>query len=126
MVHAGFKLGVRVEPGVSQGVLELGDEDPMASALDKQIGAQVRARRRARGWTQLQLAESVGLQPQRIHKYESGENAMSGATLWRIARALEVDIRRLYEGCEAPPSVAAEQALAAAPPNDAVRRRRRA
>ena len=56
--------------------------------IDGLIAAKVTACRRARGVSQLALADKIGVSFQQVQKYESGENRISASRLIRIARAL--------------------------------------
>lgn len=66
---------------------------------DKAIGAQIRAMRLSRGLTQSELADLVGVKFQQIQKYESGANRVAASRLWHIAKVLDVDIAKFFEGC---------------------------
>lgn len=59
------------------------------SAIDKQIGSAVRRARMARGLSQQQLAATMQISYQQLHKYERGLNHLSVARLIEIARALD-------------------------------------
>ncbi len=70
----------------------------MAHRVDIHVGQRVRQRRWAKGMTQQQLAEMVGIRFQQIQKYETGENRLSASRLWDIAAALEVPVSYFFEG----------------------------
>lgn len=89
--------------------------------LDEQIGARVRARRAALGWSQAELARRVGVTYQQIHKYEAGSNRVSASTLAKMSVVLgcelaalvspalhtadeETDLQSLYRTASALPS----------------------
>lgn len=63
-----------------------------ATAIDRYIGAQIRARRLAAGLSQENLAEMIGVTFQQVQKYEKGANRVAAATLVRIAEALGANI----------------------------------
>ncbi|WP_306132348.1 helix-turn-helix domain-containing protein [Roseivivax marinus] len=65
--------------------------------VDKHIGARVRAQRQARGLTQRDLGERLGVRFQQVQKYESGQNRISAAQMWRIASVLEVPVSLFFE-----------------------------
>ena len=52
------------------------------------LGARIRARREAKGWTQAHLAEKVGVGPNYIGILERGQKLPTLDTLVRLAKAL--------------------------------------
>ena len=68
------------------------------SRIDAHIGARVRSRRRALGFTQDLLAERIGVTAQQVHKYESGANRVAASKLYEIARALEAPVAYFFDG----------------------------
>ena len=68
--------------------------------VDKHIGARVRAQRQARGLTQRDLGERLGVRFQQIQKYESGQNRISAAQMWRISSVLEMPISHFFEALD--------------------------
>ena len=65
--------------------------------LNRQIGAQLQARRRAYRISMRQLADAVGVSYQQIAKYEAGRNRISAARLYQIAHQLQVPIGYFFE-----------------------------
>lgn len=63
-----------------------------ANALDKQIGATLRALRESRGFSQTHAASCAGLTFQQWQKYENGKNRISASTLWEIAKFFGVPV----------------------------------
>jgi transcriptional regulator with XRE-family HTH domain len=61
------------------------------------IGANVRAYRVKLGLSQAQLAELVEREPSYLQKIEYGDAVPSVPTLVRLARALGVEIARLFQ-----------------------------
>ena len=66
------------------------------TAIDKQVGARIRARRLQLGLTQTTLGEAVGLTFQQVQKYERGTNAVSPSRMRDIAKALNLPISFFY------------------------------
>lgn len=66
--------------------------------IDRAIGARLRAVRVARGLSQTQLGEALGLTYQQVQKYEAGKNRLSCGAAWRAALFLQVEIGALFEG----------------------------
>ena len=61
-----------------------------ADRLDVEIGGRLRQARKARGLSQTQLGESIGVTFQQIQKYERGTNRISSSALILLARALQI------------------------------------
>ena len=76
--------------------------------IDIAVGTRIRTRRRATGFSQTQLAESLGITFQQVQKYERGANRVSASMLVRIAAKLETSVAALVgeEGVSAPATVA--------------------
>lgn len=60
-------------------------------SLDAEIGRRLRQARIAKGLTQKDLAEGVGLSHQAIQKYESGESRLSLSTLALLRQRLGIE-----------------------------------
>lgn len=58
--------------------------------IDIEVGTKVCHYRRARGISQAQLGETLGITFQQVQKYEKGTNRISASKLVLIARALRV------------------------------------
>lgn len=58
--------------------------------IDVEVGARIRARRKAMSMAQARLGEAIGLTFQQIQKYERGVNRVSASMLVRIAEILDV------------------------------------
>lgn len=61
------------------------------------LGAQVRALRLARGLTQQQLAEAVGVHRVNLNKFEHGRTDLGVSHIRGLAEALGVEAGRLFE-----------------------------
>lgn len=61
-------------------------------ALDRQIGARIRRRRREVGLGPDALGAFVGVTLQQIRKYETGEDRVSASRLYRFAEVLRVPL----------------------------------
>lgn len=68
--------------------------------VDMYVGSKIREVRRFRLVSQVQLAESVGLPQQQIHKYETAKSRISAATLYLVAQRLGVPVDVFFEGCQ--------------------------
>ncbi len=60
------------------------------------LGERIRELRKAKGLTQEQLAELVGVEPRHISRVEGGYNSPSIERLARIAEVLGVPIQELF------------------------------
>lgn len=59
----------------------------------KQIGAIIQRTRKARGWTQMQLAERAGLRQATISLIESGDRPAKLDTIFAVLAALDLEFR---------------------------------
>ena len=84
--------------------------------IDIAVGARIRTRRRASGFSQTQLAESLGITFQQVQKYERGANRVSASMLVRIAAKLETSVAALVgeEGTSAPSAMVSRASKSAA------------
>jgi DNA-binding XRE family transcriptional regulator len=61
---------------------------PAEETLDVIVARQIISRRRAAGWTQVELAERAGVRQETISRIESGKHAPNVSTVDRLDRAL--------------------------------------
>jgi transcriptional regulator with XRE-family HTH domain len=71
-------------------------EEP--AQLRQEFGRRLRAARLSLGFTQEQMASTLGIQPARYGKYEIGRSEAPFAVLIRIARVAKVDLDYLIAG----------------------------
>ncbi len=76
---ADFQMTKRVEP------------------VDKLVGQNIRIFRTAKGISQTELGNAVGVTVQQIQKYENGANRVGSSRLFKIAEVLEVPIGRFFD-----------------------------
>lgn len=74
------------------------DKDGNLDPRHKIIGKQVTKYRKLAAKSQEDLASDLNMSFQQIQKYESGENRITGLTLWDIAQALHCKVADLYRG----------------------------
>lgn len=67
-----------------------------SGAVDREIGQIMRARRLAKGISQSDLGDTLGISFQQIQKYEKGTNRITAARLVEIADALDVPIEIFF------------------------------
>ncbi len=70
------------------------------------VGARIRERRAAMGFTQENLASALEISYQQVQKYEAGTNRVSAGRLYEIARKLDVEVSYFYEGLDPEQEVA--------------------
>ena len=58
--------------------------------IDVEVGARIRARRKAVGMSQTALADAIGFTFQQVQKYERGTNRVSASVLVRIGARLGI------------------------------------
>lgn len=66
--------------------------------IDVYVGSRVRARRTGLRITQTKLGESLGVTFQQVQKYENGTNRIGASNLFRLAKALNVDVGFFFDG----------------------------
>jgi transcriptional regulator with XRE-family HTH domain len=71
-----------------------------AGPVDATVGQSIRVHRLAKGLTQTDLAEKIGLTFQQVQKYEKGANRVGAGRLMQIAEALDVPLIALFEGVQ--------------------------
>ncbi|WAJ26825.1 helix-turn-helix domain-containing protein [Antarcticirhabdus aurantiaca] len=84
------------------------------SDLDRALATRIREARISKGLTQSALADEIGVTYQQYQKYESGQNRITAARLFRLARALDLPISRFFsldERGRAPPAVDQDDCL---------------
>jgi transcriptional regulator with XRE-family HTH domain len=72
----------------------MGRRTPQETGADR-FGHQLRALRKARGWTQTELAKNVGIDRSMIGNYELGLHYPPIPTLVKLAKALDTTVDRL-------------------------------
>ncbi|MFT4162813.1 helix-turn-helix domain-containing protein [Shinella sp.] len=60
------------------------------NSIDVQVGEKIRIRRRLLGFSQAELASTIGITFQQVQKYEKGTNRVSASRLQQIAELLKV------------------------------------
>jgi len=70
--------------------------------VDRHVGALIRAKRKAMGMSQSELAEALGITFQQIQKYERGANRVSSSKLYEIAQKLNTPLADFFEGLDHP------------------------
>jgi len=59
---------------------------------DVEVGQRIRARRMAKGMSQTELGEMLGVTFQQVQKYEKGINRVGAGRLVRVGEALDVPV----------------------------------
>lgn len=83
----------------------------MICKIERHIGQQLRRQRQALKLTQQQVAETLNLTSQQIHKYEKGVNRISASQLLSLSKVLLVPTNFFYEGLEEGGSLTKENDL---------------
>jgi len=78
--------------------------------IDRHVGTRIRGRRVGLRISQTKLGQSIGVTFQQIQKYESGTNRVGASNLFKIAKALSVEVAFFFEG------MGSEEALAVPTP----------
>ena len=69
--------------------------------MDKIVGRNIRIYRLAKGLSQTDLANKLGITFQQIQKYEKGTNRVGSGRLFEISTILGVSVIALFEGSKA-------------------------
>lgn len=69
-----------------------------ADPTDKFVGQNIRLFRKAKGLSQTQLGDAIGVTFQQVQKYENGFNRVGSGRLARISTALEVPVQSFFAG----------------------------
>jgi len=77
----------------------LKDEGP--DPIDKYVGSRIKGKRTGLRISQGNLGRAIGVTFQQIQKYESGANRVGSSNLYKISKALGVDVSFFFEGVEA-------------------------
>jgi transcriptional regulator with XRE-family HTH domain len=84
----------RAGPEGSSTMKIMGRRTPRETGADH-FGRHLKALRKGRGWTQLELADRLGIERSIIGNYERGVHYPPVPTLVKLAQALEVSLDRL-------------------------------
>ena len=68
------------------------------------LGREIKKARAALGWRQNQLQEATGISQKYLSRIENDHVDPSWSFVLKIARALHMDLRALYEADPAPPA----------------------
>jgi transcriptional regulator with XRE-family HTH domain len=71
--------------------------------IDVRVGGRMRDRRREIGLSQEKLGAAIGVTFQQVQKYENARNRLSASALFRVAKALGVEVAFFFEGCGGAP-----------------------
>ncbi len=67
------------------------------SDIDVHIGRRIRLRRRTVSLNQTELGRRIGVTFQQVHKYETGQSAVTASRLYAIAVVLGVTLGYFYD-----------------------------
>jgi transcriptional regulator with XRE-family HTH domain len=66
-------------------------------AVDRAVGARLRARRRDLGLTLAALAERIGVTGHQLRKYETGRNRIGASMLFKLSRVLSMPVGSFFD-----------------------------
>ena len=69
-----------------------------ADPIDRYVGSRVRVRRLGLGMSQTRLGQAIGVTFQQVQKYENGANRVGASNLYKMAKAMGVDVGFFYDG----------------------------
>src|SRR5262245_57397545 len=70
--------------------------------IDVEVGRRIRVQRMARGISQTELGDKIGVTFQQVQKYEKGANRVGASRLTRIAKVLGVPVSTFFSGPSTP------------------------
>ena len=76
----------------------------MAHVTDVHVGRRLREARLAKGMTQTDLGNALGVSFQQVQKYELGRNRISASRLFELSHILNVPPAFFFEGLENSPN----------------------
>ena len=65
--------------------------------IKQQVGQQIREARKAKGLTQKELGEKLGVSESTVNQYESGKQNLTIETLSKISEALDLSFSTLFK-----------------------------
>jgi transcriptional regulator with XRE-family HTH domain len=68
------------------------------SAIDRHVGARMRAMRKARALSQAELGTALGVSAMQVQKYECGRDRIGAGSLFDAARMMGVKVSAFFEG----------------------------
>ncbi len=68
-----------------------------ADPIDRYVGSRVRVRRLGVGMSQTKLGQAIGVTFQQVQKYENGANRFGASNLYKMAKAMGVDVGFFYD-----------------------------
>ncbi len=69
-----------------------------ADPIDRYVGSRVRVRRLGLGMSQTTLGQVIDVTFQQVQKYENGANRVGASNLYKMAKAMGVDVGFFYDG----------------------------
>lgn len=76
------------QSAISEAIYEPDDSGDLLSEMPRLIGDEIRARRRRRDWTQVELAERLDVSPESISDWENGKAVPTMVNLANLATML--------------------------------------
>src|SRR2546421_10857632 len=83
-------------PRRSDGEAPVSPKQP--DSIDKLVGRNIRIQRLAKGLSQTELANQLGVTFQQVQKYEKGVNRIGCGRLFQVASVLGADVTDFFEG----------------------------
>ena len=69
-----------------------------ADPIDRYVGSRVHVRRLGLGMSQTKLGQAIGVTFQQVQKYEKGANRVGASNLYKMAKAMGVEVGFFYDG----------------------------
>lgn len=75
--------------------------------IDIHVGQRLKARRVGLRISQSEIGKALDVTFQQIQKYENGANRVGASNLYRLSKALNVDVSYFFEDMESAPKISA-------------------
>ncbi|MFK4259328.1 helix-turn-helix domain-containing protein [Agrobacterium tumefaciens] len=76
----------------------MSEERKVPNAIDVEVGARIKLKRKLIGMSQQSLAGKLGVTFQQVQKYDKGANRVGASRLSQIATALDVPMSYFFDG----------------------------
>ena len=73
--------------------------------IDIHVGQRLKARRVGLRISQSEIGKALGVTFQQIQKYENGANRIGASNLYRLAKALDVEVSYFFEDLDSPRNI---------------------
>lgn len=66
--------------------------------IDLRVGANLKTLRKQAGWKRVDLAAEIGIEPEKLRRFEDGLDRISPRILMKLVRVLQLEITEIFAG----------------------------